>query len=418
MNKSFWGEFFKIREPVSVYHKVILGITPIITIIVVWYCLTLGTTVTILLPDGDFDDIDSPIPVGTTIPDGTYLRISGWEFIAEEMDYSGTQQCHLKLTDGEFKLPIDSLHATKTPDNRIRIKIPRGRIIGRQNLPQSISGSEPESSPNIEMGTPQLQEKPKVTRGGLLVSEQPRLDKLPELINYRFEDISTRRFSPTTLPSPLEVIRSLHGLVFTRDLFANIFKSLKRVTLGFSFAVCIAFPLAVLMGSFGKFHALFSPLMVFGGYLPIPALVPLTLSFFGTEELQKIMFLALAFAIYLLPLFVKAVSEVDNVFLLTAYTLGASKEQIIRHVLVAISGPNVFDAMRMGFGVGWGYIMLAEMVDMGAKGVGAMILTSQRIGPREDIYLVLIAIVTLAFITDKLWELTGYWLFPYRKFTR
>jgi ABC-type nitrate/sulfonate/bicarbonate transport system permease component len=69
--------------------------------------------------------------------------------------------------------------------------------------------------------------------------------------------------------------------------------------------------------------------------------------------------------------------------------------------------------MRMGFGVGWSYILLAEMVDM-RSGVGGIIMTSQRRGPREHIYLVLVAIVIVAFLTDKLWAAVGGWLFPYR----
>jgi NitT/TauT family transport system permease protein len=136
---------------------------------------------------------------------------------------------------------------------------------------------------------------------------------------------------------------------------------------------------------------------------------------FGTTEKQKIMFLALGFTIYLLPLFVKAMEEVDNVYLQTGYTLGATRYDVLNRILLPIALPNMFDAMRIGFGVGWGYIILAEMVDMGSYGVGTLILTSQRRGPREDIYLVLIAIVVLAFITDKIWDKVDRELFPYRR---
>ena len=125
------------------------------------------------------------------------------------------------------------------------------------------------------------------------------------------------------------------------------------------------------------------------------------------------MFLALAFVIYLVPLFVAAVDSVDDTYLKTAYTLGASKTQAVNHVLLPISWPDIYQAMRLGFGVGWSYILLAEMVDVG-RGLGGIIITSQRRGPREHIYLVLVAIVVVAFLTDKLWAVVGRWLFPYR----
>jgi NitT/TauT family transport system permease protein len=223
-----------------------------------------------------------------------------------------------------------------------------------------------------------------------------------------------RVISPTILPSPLEVARSFPSLWFDRALTRNVFVSLGRVTAGFAVGLAIAFPLGVLMGSFTKVRATFNPVAVLGAYLPIPALVPLTLSLFGTGEIQKIAFLAMAFVIYLLPLIVSAVDSVEDIFLKTAYTLGANKRQVVSKVLLAVSWPDIFQSMRLGFGIGWSYILLAEMVDIG-KGLGGIIITSQRRGPREHIYLVLIVIVVLAFITDKLWSLIGNRLFPYRK---
>ena len=223
-----------------------------------------------------------------------------------------------------------------------------------------------------------------------------------------------RVMSPTILPSPLEVAQSFKSLWFDRALTRNVLVSLQRVVFGFLVGAAIAFPLGLLMGSFTKIKATFNPLAVLGAYLPIPALVPLTLSLFGTGEKQKVAFLALAFVIYLLPLIVAAVDQVDPVYLKTAYTLGATRAQTVGKVLFAISWPDIYRAMRLGFGVGWSYILLAEMVDIG-KGVGGIIIMSQRRGPREHIYLVLLVIIVLAFLTDKLWAAGEKALFPYRR---
>ena len=88
----------------------------------------------------------------------------------------------------------------------------------------------------------------------------------------------------------------------------------------------------------------------------------------------------LAFLIYLLPLIVQAVDDVDDIYLKTAYTLGAGTGQAVRKVLLAMAWPDIFQAMRLGFGVGWSYILLAEMVDIG-RGLGGIIIVSQRRGP-------------------------------------
>ena len=226
-----------------------------------------------------------------------------------------------------------------------------------------------------------------------------------------------RWISPTILPSPLEVVRSLPSLWFDRALTRNLFVSLYRVMAGFAVGVAIAFPLGLMMGSFSKIKAMFNPLAVFGAYLPIPALVPLTLSLLGTGERQKVGFLAIAFIVYLLPLIVEAVDKVDEVYLKTAYTVGASRWQTVRKVLLPVAWPDIYQSLRLGFGVGWSYIILAEMVDIG-RGLGGIIITSQRRGPREHIYLVLLAIVALAFLTDRVWAAGGRFLFPYRRARR
>lgn len=221
-----------------------------------------------------------------------------------------------------------------------------------------------------------------------------------------------RIVNPEILPSPQEVVTSFPSLWFEKELSRSIVASASRVVGGFLAGLAVAFPLGVLMGSFTKIRALFDPIAVFGGYLPIPALVPLTMSLFGIDEMQKIMFLAIAFFVYLLPLFVKAVDEVDENYLRTAYTMGVTKWQVVRRILLGIAMPRIFLAMRLGFGIGWTYIILAEMV-AADRGLGQIIIVAQRRGPRAHIYLVLLVIVLIAYITDKLWVKLGKILFPY-----
>ena len=226
------------------------------------------------------------------------------------------------------------------------------------------------------------------------------------------ESVEDRVFSPLILPSPGEVIASFSSLWFDAGLTRSIAASTWRVAAGFFCGLLVAFPLGLGMGAFSKIKALFNPLAMIGSYLPIPALVPLTMSLFGIDELQKVMFLALAFLVYLLPLFVRAVEGVDDVYLRTAYSLGASKWVVVRRVLFSISLPAMVRAMRMGFGIGWSYIILAEMVAAN-RGLGAIIIVAQRRGPREYIYLVLAVIVLIAYLTDKIWEKLEHALFPY-----
>src|SRR5215510_1067242 len=223
-----------------------------------------------------------------------------------------------------------------------------------------------------------------------------------------------RRIAPTILPSPTEVVQSIPELVTSRDLRHHVWASIRRVGLSFMLALVIVLPLGILMGSFGSVGAIFTPIATASGYIPIATLVPLTMSWFGIDELQKIMFLAMAFGIYLLPLVVNAIAAVPVTTLRTSYTLGASRLNAIRYVLVPIALPDIWHAMRLAFGVGWTYIVLAEVVVM-VDGLGFLIQNSFRRGPREHIYLVILVITLIAWVADLGWVKLGYVLFPYRR---
>src|SRR5207248_6507681 len=140
------------------------------------------------------------------------------------------------------------------------------------------------------------------------------------------------------------------------------------------------------------------------------------MSWFGTDDFQKIMFLAIAFGIYLLPMIVSAIEDVPDVYLRTAYTLRASRLTVIFRVLVPVALPAIWHGLRLAFGVGLTYLVLTEVVTFSAEdaGLGVLIAMSQRRGPREHIYLVILAISIIAWIADLAWTQLGQLLFPYK----
>jgi ABC-type nitrate/sulfonate/bicarbonate transport system permease component len=228
-----------------------------------------------------------------------------------------------------------------------------------------------------------------------------------------------RLMGPTILPSPGEVVASLQDLLVTSDqenrgLFENTWISLRRVFLGFLLALAVVVPLGVFMGALTSVRAVFDPIVTASGYIPIATLVPLTMSWFGLDEIQKVVFLAMAFGIYLIPLVVKAIDSVPDLYLRTAYTLGASRWQIIRRVLIPIALPDVWHGMRLAFGVGWTYLVLAEVV-VKSGGLGDMIDTARRRAMSGRVYLVIVVITLIAWSADVIWRQLGDMLFPYQR---
>jgi len=222
-----------------------------------------------------------------------------------------------------------------------------------------------------------------------------------------------RFVSPVILPSPLEVARSFPTLLKERALIESIAATLKRVLVGFGLAVVVGVPLGIIAGAWRVIAAAGAPMALFGRNLPVAALIPLTILWFGIDETQKVMFIFIACVPFVYSDVMRAIAGVHDRYVETAETLGASQGQIVGKVLVALALPDIYDCLRHLFGMAFGYIMLAELIN--AKyGLGYLLMTSQRRGMSEHIILILIIIGLLAFGIDRLlfWFQRG--LFPYR----
>jgi ABC-type nitrate/sulfonate/bicarbonate transport system permease component len=224
-----------------------------------------------------------------------------------------------------------------------------------------------------------------------------------------------RLVSPVILPTPFEVFRSFPTLLNERALLQSIAATLRRVLVGFGLAAVVGVPLGIVAGSWRVIESAGAPLALFGRNLPVAALIPLTILWFGIDETQKVMFIFIACVPFVYSDVVAAIAAVPDRYVETAQTLGASSSQIIRKVLVALALPDVYNSLRHLFGLAFGYIMLAELINA-KHGLGYLLMTSQRRGLSEHIILILIIIGMLAFGIDRVlfWFQRG--LFPFRAY--
>ncbi len=222
-----------------------------------------------------------------------------------------------------------------------------------------------------------------------------------------------RWISPVILPSPLEVLRSFPVLYRERALLQSIAATLKRVLIGFGLAAAIGVPLGILAGSWRVIESAAAPIALFGRNLPVAALIPLTILWFGIDETQKVMFIFIACVPFVYADAVASITGVPDRYVETAQTLGAKPLQIVTKVLVPLALPDIYNSLRHLFGLAFGYIMLAELINA-EHGLGYLLMASQRRGLSEHIILILLIIGLLAYGIDRVlfWFQRG--LFPYR----
>jgi len=186
-------------------------------------------------------------------------------------------------------------------------------------------------------------------------------------------------------------------------LLEHTWASLQRVLLGFLFGALLGIPLGYAMGLTNWARGWFDPIVEFMRPVPPLALIPLMIIWFGIGEQSKVILLFLA-ALWIMT----AISKVH-----AAYSLGASKWQILRKVIIPNSLPEIFTGSRVAMGVCWGTVVAAELV-AAEKGLGMMIMVASKFQLTDIVIVGIILIGVIGFLIDIGIRLLEGWLVPWK----
>jgi NitT/TauT family transport system permease protein len=205
---------------------------------------------------------------------------------------------------------------------------------------------------------------------------------------------------PQFLPSPLAVLEAWAGL-FRNDYHQDIGISIARVWIAFGAAAVIAIPLGMLMSSYRAVGASSEPLIDFIRYLPVPALVPLTLIWLGIGEGSKIALLWIGTFFQLVLLVADDARRVPKEFIETGRTLGAGDWALLKDVLFRAMLPNMVDSLRITLGWCWTYLLIAEIVAANS-GIGYELWTARRYGKTPEVFAGILTIGIIGLASDQI----------------
>ncbi|MEP0961508.1 MAG: ABC transporter permease [Roseobacter sp.] len=225
------------------------------------------------------------------------------------------------------------------------------------------------------------------------------------------------QMEPLYLPSPEAVwVRSIE---IAKEGFRNFTLiehlgfSLFRVVLGFLLGALVGIPLGYAMGLSDWFRGWFDPIVEFMRPVPPLALIPLVIIWAGIGEAGKIILLFLA-ALWIMAIAARSgVSGVKISKVHAAYSLGASKWQIMRYVIVPNSLPEIFTGARVAMGVCWGTVVAAELV-AAEQGAGMMIMTASKFQNTDIVIMGIILIGVIGFGIDMLMRWAERLLVPWK----
>jgi len=236
-----------------------------------------------------------------------------------------------------------------------------------------------------------------------------------------------RLVNRNVLPNPVEIVSAFpalvagspDGFVWNKSLFFAIWASLSRELVSFLVVLALAVPLGIFMSVNHRTRAFFYPMLVIGTFIPIAALIPLTQAIFGIGELQKIIFLSLGMFFVLLGLVIKEMDEVDDILLQTAYCLGFGQLRTVFLVVLPTALPRIWKHLSAVFGLGWGYIIFAEMINSSGgdsiSGIGWLFIARQRRFQVPDMYAIFFVIILFAFLISLLFKISGTALFKHER---
>ena len=197
------------------------------------------------------------------------------------------------------------------------------------------------------------------------------------------------------------------------NLLQHLGSSLFRVIAGFFFGALVGIPLGYAMGLSNWFRGWFDPIVEFMRPVPPLALIPLVIIWAGIGEVGKIILLFLA-ALWIMTIAARAgVSGVQISKVHAAYSLGASRWQILRYVILPNSLPEIFTGARVAMGVCWGTVVAAELV-AAEKGAGMMIMVASKFQLTDIVIMGIILIGVIGYSIDILMRLAERWLVPWK----
>ncbi|MEM8570936.1 MAG: ABC transporter permease subunit [Pseudomonadota bacterium] len=225
------------------------------------------------------------------------------------------------------------------------------------------------------------------------------------------------QMEPIWMPPPESVAQRLVEIAREGyqnvSLFEHVGWSLWRVFAGFALGSIIGIPLGYAMGLSGWARGWFDPIVEFMRPVPPLALIPLVIIWFGIGENGKIVLLFLA-ALWVMIIAARAgVSGVNITKVQAAYSLGASKWQVLRHVIVPNSLPEIFTGARVAMGVCWGTVVAAELV-AAEKGAGKMIVAASKFQATDIVIMGIVLIGIIGFGIDILMRQAEKVLVPWK----
>jgi NitT/TauT family transport system permease protein len=204
---------------------------------------------------------------------------------------------------------------------------------------------------------------------------------------------------PIFLPAPNAVLEAGFKMFTEDNLIADVVASSTRVLAGFVVAGIIGVPIGLAMGTFYSMDSLFAPIVGTVRYMPVTAFVPLIVIWLGLGESSKVLIIMLGVVLYNAIMVADAVKFIPNEMINVAYTMGATRRDVVFKVIIPAAFPSVLDTLRVNISGAWNFLVIAELV-ASQNGLGFKIIQAQRFLQTEKVLFCIALIGVIGLVID------------------
>ena len=211
---------------------------------------------------------------------------------------------------------------------------------------------------------------------------------------------------PIMFPSPAKVIEAVVRI--SHLLLEDVLMTMMRVLVGFTLGALLGIGLGLQMAYNRKVFHFFNPLVESIRPVPVIAMIPFFLMWFGINEPGKLVLITLGVFAIVVVSTLEAVRNVPPIFLRAGETLGASKYQLFRTIIIPAVIPELIGPLRVAAALSYTLVVAGEF--MGAQsGLGFRIMEARRLFNPDVILVGVVVITGLSAVTDTLIrKVTGY----------
>lgn len=218
------------------------------------------------------------------------------------------------------------------------------------------------------------------------------------------------------LARPGQVWDSFTELWSSGDLSTYVWASFVRAAIGLSIGLTIGLVLGILAGLTFAGEELVDPTMQMLRAVPVLALVPLFLAWFGVGETFKVVLIASSAAIPMYTYAYLGVRNVDRKVVEAARGFGLSGFGLVRRVVIPSALPNVLMALRICLVLSMTALIVAEGIGT-QEGIGYLVLLARQYARTDYTMLCVVLYAALGLVFDVIIRVVERYAMPWRRHT-